>query len=167
MDILLIGATGYFGGTVGEHLSQAGHTIMGAARNDLAAQRVKEAGYRPVRADVAQPGSLVGPAQQAEAVMWTATTNDGATDAAAVSATVEALADSAKPFLYISGVWDNGGSGGALISPPCWWGPRARAKRGPRWDRSSMRACSTSGPRRPRPASCSAGDPIGLVSWTT
>ncbi len=115
MDILLIGATGYIGSTVGEQLSQAGHSVVGVACNDLAAQRVKEAGYRPVRADVAQPGSLVRPAQQAEAVVWTATTNDGATDAAAVSATVEALAGSAKPFLYISGVWDNGGSSGGLI----------------------------------------------------
>lgn len=115
MDILLIGATGYIGSTVGEQLSRAGHSIAGAARNDLAAQRLKEAGYRPVRADVAQPASLVEPAREAEAVVWTASTNDGPTDAAAVSALLDALAGSAKPFLYISGVWDNGGSGGAPI----------------------------------------------------
>jgi nucleoside-diphosphate-sugar epimerase len=115
MDVFLIGATGYVGSTVGEHLSQAGHAVVGAARSDLAAQRLKEAGHRPVRADVAEPASLVEPARQADAVLWAGTTNDGATDAAAVSAVLDALAGSAKPFLYISGVWDNGGSKGAPI----------------------------------------------------
>jgi nucleoside-diphosphate-sugar epimerase len=114
MDVLLIGATGYIGSTVGEHLSRAGHTLTGVARSDIAAQRLKK-GYRLVRADVTEPASLIEPARQAEAVVWTATTNDGATDAAAVSTVLDALKGSSKPFLYISGVWDNGGSDGAVI----------------------------------------------------
>ena len=115
MDVLLIGATGYIGSVVGEHLAQAGHAVTGTARNDIASQRLKQTGHRSVTADVAQPASLVGPARQADAVVWTGTTNDGATDAAAVSAALDCLAGSAKPFLYISGVWDNGGSEGAII----------------------------------------------------
>jgi nucleoside-diphosphate-sugar epimerase len=114
MDVLLIGATGYIGSTVGEHLSRAGNTVTGVVHSDLAAQRLK-GGYRAVRADVTEPVSLVGPARQADAVVWTGTTNNGATDAAAVSTVLDALAGSAKPFLYISGVWDNGGSNGAVI----------------------------------------------------
>jgi nucleoside-diphosphate-sugar epimerase len=114
MDILLIGATGYIGSTVGEHLSRSGHTVTGVVRSDIAAQRLK-GGYRAVQADVTKPASLVEPARQAEAVVWAATTNDGATDAAAVSAVLDALAGSAKPFLYISGLWDNGHNNGALI----------------------------------------------------
>ena len=138
MDVFLIGATGYIGSAVSEHLSRAGHSVGGLARNDLAAQRLKAAGHRSVRADVAEPASLVEPAQRAEAVVWTGTTNDGATDAAAVSAVLAAVAGSAKPFLYISGVWDNGGSKGKLIdesSPrhPIPWSPGDRQLRTPLW----------------------------------
>jgi nucleoside-diphosphate-sugar epimerase len=114
MDILLIGATGYIGGAIGEHLSRAGHAVTGVVRSDIAAQRLKE-GFRAVRADVTKPASLVEPAGRAEAVVWAGTTNDGATDAAAVSTVLGGLAGSGKPFLYISGVWDNGGSSGAVI----------------------------------------------------
>ena len=115
MDVLLIGGTGYIGTSLGQQLSQAGHGVMVVARNDLAAHAVSEAGHQPVRADLTQPESLVEPARRAQAVMWVASTYDGATDAAAVSALLDALDGSGKPFLYSSGTWDNGDSGGALI----------------------------------------------------
>jgi nucleoside-diphosphate-sugar epimerase len=116
MDVLLIGGTGYIGQVVAEHLARAGHSVRSTARSDAAASRLTSAGYGAVRADFARPDSLIEPARAAQAVVWVGSSNDGDVDSAGVAAVLGALAGSGKPFLYASGAWDHGDSGGAELT---------------------------------------------------
>jgi nucleoside-diphosphate-sugar epimerase len=115
MHVFLAGATGYIGTAVAERLRAAGHTITGLARSDAAAARLTAAGITPVRGDFSDPGSLGSAARASDGVISLATTYDAAIDGAAVDAILDALAGSDKPFVYTSGVWVYGNTGGRVV----------------------------------------------------
>jgi nucleoside-diphosphate-sugar epimerase len=48
MNVLVIGATGYIGRAVAEHLRGAGHTVIGLVRNDNGARELTAAGFAAV-----------------------------------------------------------------------------------------------------------------------
>lgn len=116
MQVFLTGATGYIGSAVADALRGAGHEVSGLARSDAAAARLTGMGVRPVRGDFADPASVAAAARDAEAVISAASTNDPPVDAAAVSAVVEALRGSGKPFIYTSGIWSYGDTGGRVVT---------------------------------------------------
>jgi nucleoside-diphosphate-sugar epimerase len=121
MQVFLTGASGYIGSTVAERLRAAGHRLTGLARSDAAAARLMDAGVTPIRGDFAEPRSVGAAAGQADGVISMATTYDPAIDGPAVDAILEALAGSNKPFIYTSGIWAHGDTGGKVVdesSPP-------------------------------------------------
>jgi nucleoside-diphosphate-sugar epimerase len=121
MRVFLTGATGYIGTAVAERLRRAGHELTGLARNDAAAAKLNAAGIRPVKGDFSQPAAVGSAARAAEGVISLATTYDPGIDGPAIDAILEALAGSNKPFIYTSGIWSHGDTGGKVVdetSPP-------------------------------------------------
>jgi len=73
---------------------------------------------RPVPGGLHDLPVLAQAARVAEGVIHTATTNDaeaGTADAVAVAAMLSVLAFSGKPFVYTSGVWVYGDTGGVVV----------------------------------------------------
>ncbi|MEP7226310.1 MAG: NAD-dependent epimerase/dehydratase family protein [Gemmatimonadales bacterium] len=121
MQVFLTGATGYIGTAVADRLRAAGDTLTGLARSDAAASRLTAAGIRPVRGDFADPKSVGSAARSADGVISLATTYNPAVDGPAIDAILEALTGSDKPFIYTSGIWSHGDTGGAVVdetTPP-------------------------------------------------
>src|SRR6185295_15451825 len=121
MKVFLTGATGYIGMAVAERLRAAGHQLAGLARSDEAAAKLEAAGVTPVRGDFTNPAAVASGARAADAVISMATTYDPTVDAPAVDAILDALAGSNKPFIYTSGIWVNGDTGGIVVdetTPP-------------------------------------------------
>ena len=110
MRVLNTGATGYIGAAVTEALEEAGHTVVGLAR-------AEGRGVETVGGDLTDPASLRQAAAQVDAVVHTGFTSGddaGAVDRAAVGALTDALAGTARPLVYTSGVWVVGDTGGAV-----------------------------------------------------
>jgi nucleoside-diphosphate-sugar epimerase len=114
MIVFLTGATGYIGGAVAEALLKAGHAVIGLARSDEAAGQLHLKGIGTHRGDLTSPASLTPAANAADATIHTGTTNDGSVDRQAVEAMLQAVAGSGKPFIYTSGVWVLGDTGGKV-----------------------------------------------------
>jgi nucleoside-diphosphate-sugar epimerase len=114
MNIFLTGATGYIGSAVADALMQAGHSVTGLARTDEAAANLHLKGVTPHRGDLKSPASLTSAASALDGVIHTGTTNDGSVDQAAIRAMLDALNGSGKPFVYTSGVWVLGDTGGQI-----------------------------------------------------
>ncbi len=57
MRVLIIG-TGYVGLPLGAELARRGHAVSGLRRDASAAQTLQQAGIKPLRADITQPGEL-------------------------------------------------------------------------------------------------------------
>jgi nucleoside-diphosphate-sugar epimerase len=121
MKIFLTGASGYIGSAVAERLRAAGHELTGLARSDAASARLEAAGVKPVRGDFSDPASVGSAARAADGVVSMATTYNPAVDGAAIDAILGRLAGSNKPFVYTSGIWSHGDTGGKVVdetSPP-------------------------------------------------
>ena len=114
MNVLAIGATGYLGSALCAALKSSGHSVLGSARSDAAANALRKAGLEPAAADISKPESLDEPAQSCDGVVY-AVQYDGPdgpqVEAAALQRLVDALAGTGKPLLFTSGVWVYGDTG--------------------------------------------------------
>ncbi len=115
MKVFLTGATGYIGGAVSDRLRAAGHQLTGLARSDAAAAKLKAGAIQPVRGDFSDPASVGAAARAADGVISLATTYDPSIDGPAIDAILDALAGSDKPFVYTSGIWSHGDTGGKVV----------------------------------------------------
>lgn len=118
MKVFLTGATGYIGAAVAEALAGAGHDVLALAHSDRAEAAIHERGWTPARGDLREPTSLAAHAGGADAAVHAANTGgaDAAeVDTAATRAMLGALAGSGKPFVYTSGVWVLGDTGGLIV----------------------------------------------------
>jgi nucleoside-diphosphate-sugar epimerase len=114
MKIFLTGATGYIGAAVAEALLAAKHSVVGMARSEEAAEKLRTRGITPARADLKQPDSLSAAVQSSDGVISTGTTNLGPVDGAAVAHMLKLLKGTGRPFVYTSGVWVLGDTGGKM-----------------------------------------------------
>ena len=115
MEVFLTGATGYIGSAVAEALQKAGHKVTGLARTPEKAKQLEARGVRACMGDLLKPETIAAPARAADGVIHTANTNDASAaqvDATVVRAILNALEGSGKPFVYTSGVWVLGPTGG-------------------------------------------------------
>jgi nucleoside-diphosphate-sugar epimerase len=115
MKVFLTGATGYIGSVVAESLLAAGHEVNGLARSEEAARKLEAAGVHPLTGDLHDSEKLTRAASEADGVIHAASTGGPdapQADAQAVSAILDALYDTSKPFIYTSGVWVLGNTNG-------------------------------------------------------
>jgi nucleoside-diphosphate-sugar epimerase len=127
MRLFLTGATGYIGSAVADALLRAGHTVTGLVRTEGKAARIEAKGCRALRGDLRDTDRLASGARDSDGVIHTAIDWGPETaeiDLAAVEAILKALDGSGKPFIYTSGVWVIGNTGGkvagemAPLNPP-------------------------------------------------
>ncbi|WP_102126489.1 SDR family oxidoreductase [Deinococcus planocerae] len=111
MRVFVTGATGWIGSAVVQELLGAGHEVLGLARGDASADRLRQQGVEVQRGDLADPESLAAGARQSEGVVHTAYTHDfsdmvgaAATDLTAVRALVSALEGTGHPLIISSGM---------------------------------------------------------------
>ena len=111
MRVFLTGATGFIGSAIIPKLKAAGHEVLGLARNDENAAKLKAAGVAAHHGDLAHPETLAAGAAASDATIHCAFIHDFsrfveniAIDRAAVEAMLAALEGSGKPFVLTSGV---------------------------------------------------------------
>jgi nucleoside-diphosphate-sugar epimerase len=118
MRIFVTGATGYIGTAVTEKLIAAGHAVAGLARSDAAAQKLRNLGAEPVRGDLRDTALLQAAARASGGAIHLAmepSADAPRLDRGVVDAVLAGLAASgapAKPFVYTSGIWVMGHTGG-------------------------------------------------------
>jgi nucleoside-diphosphate-sugar epimerase len=113
MKIFMTGASGYIGGTVARRLLEAGHAVSGLARSDAAEAKLRAHGMAAVRGELSSHSVVRDAARGADAVINCA----DASDPFVVSAIVEGLAGSGKPFLHTSGTSVIGDKAAGAFSP--------------------------------------------------
>jgi len=110
MRVFVTGASGWIGRVVVPELINAGHEVVGLARSDESAEKVKAAGAEVLRGSIEDLESLRKGAAAADGVIHLAFIHDFSqhlaaceTDRKAIEAIGEALAGTKKPFVITSG----------------------------------------------------------------
>ncbi|MEM9542128.1 MAG: SDR family oxidoreductase [Cyanobacteria bacterium P01_E01_bin.42] len=111
MRVFITGATGYVGSAITKCLIASGHQVLGLARSDKSAEKLKAMGAEVHRGDLDDLDSLAAGASNVDGIIHTAMSIDDfnnldaifAKDEKAVEAMLSALAGTGKPFLYTSG----------------------------------------------------------------
>jgi nucleoside-diphosphate-sugar epimerase len=111
MRIFVTGATGFVGSAIVEDLIRAGHTVLGLARNDAAADALKRMEAEVHRGDLLDPKDLSLAALECDGVIHTAYNHDFSQFAAAaemdrrvVEAFGEALSGTGMPLVIASAI---------------------------------------------------------------
>lgn len=76
MKVFLTGATGYIGSVIAEKLQLTGHAVVGLARTELAAEKLRKQGIEPFFSNLYYPEQLTQAVQQTDGVIHTAFIND-------------------------------------------------------------------------------------------
>ena len=111
MRIFVTGASGWIGSAVTAELIAAGHTVVGLARSDAAAEKVASAGATVQRGDITDLDSLRAGAEGVDGIIHTAFIHDftahenaAAVDFAAVQLFGDLLEGSGRPLVIASGI---------------------------------------------------------------
>lgn len=120
MKILVTGGTGYVGNAVVAALCRAGHDVRALVRSRDKARLVERFGAKAVEGDIARPDTLAALVKTADAVIHTAaqaSTDAGWVDRRLVESLLDAVAqsDGLRRFIYTSGVWVLGDTGGKFV----------------------------------------------------
>ena len=114
MRVFIGGASGFIGSAVARSLKRRGHQILGSARNTATAEKLREAGVEPVRADLSDAESFARAARSADAIIQAASTfdaNSGNYEPRVATAVLAAIAGTQKTFIVTSGCWVYGATG--------------------------------------------------------
>lgn len=120
MNVFVTGSTGYIGGAVAAAFRRAGHRVFGLARSSEKARALAREEIVPVLGDLAAPESFLAVARGCDVLVHCASENSSATvarDRAAIDAFLGVSRESSAPrtFLYTSGVWVYGDTGGRTV----------------------------------------------------
>lgn len=117
MKVFLTGATGYIGSAIARALQAANHEVLGLARSTTAEEKLRSRHIQPIRGDLHDAQSLITGAQQADAVIHVAATNDveiAMLDRQAAETFLLTLEGTGKAFIYTSGTWILGNTGDTI-----------------------------------------------------
>src|ERR1051325_973272 len=115
MRIFVTGATGFIGSVVTEKLLAAGHRVLGLARSDDSARKLEAAGAEATRGSLDDAESIARAAGNADGAIHLAMDFSAAAprlDRNAIDGILRGLDAEEKPFVYTSGVWVMGSTGG-------------------------------------------------------
>ena len=122
MQVFLTGATGYIGSIIARRLKETGHQVVGLARSEASAQKLKALQIDTVLGALQDREKIIEAARKADAVIHTAFIHDYSDFAGAVqternviAAFTKALAGSGKPFIATSGTGLLGDTGDRVI----------------------------------------------------
>src|SRR3954447_10513689 len=111
MKYFVTGASGWIGSAVTAELIANGHQVVGLARNDESAAKIHAAGAAVFRGSIDAPDEWRAPADASDGVIHLAFNHDFsahetaiATDRAVMTALLDTLAGSDRPFVFASGV---------------------------------------------------------------
>lgn len=111
MRVFLTGATGFIGSAIAQELIRTGHQVLGLARTDAGAAKLEAAGIAVHRGTLEDTESLQKGAAVADGVIHTAFIHDFSkhqanveTDKVAITAMIDTLEGSNKPFVIASGL---------------------------------------------------------------
>jgi nucleoside-diphosphate-sugar epimerase len=99
LKIFITGASGFIGGSIAAHLVRAGHQVRGLIRKSEHSAELQRLGIEPVIGTLDDRMLLIAEAKAADAVINAASSDHEG----AVTALIEGLAGSGKPFLHTSG----------------------------------------------------------------
>jgi len=118
MKYFVTGASGWIGSAVTAELLARGHQVVGLARNEEAAAKIQAAGAQVFRGSIDDPNGLRAPADASDGVIHLAFNHDFSahetaieTDRAVMTAILDSLAGSGRPFVFASGVLGRAGAG--------------------------------------------------------
>jgi nucleoside-diphosphate-sugar epimerase len=111
MQIFVTGATGFVGMAVTQELIAHGHQVLGLARSESAADRLRNVGAEPLMGDLETPHVLRHGAKASDAIVHTGFIHDFsrfadacAIDRSAIDTIGTAIIDAQKPFIVTAGV---------------------------------------------------------------
>lgn len=111
MRVFVTGASGFVGSAIVKELLEAGHSVLGLARTDAAAEKLTKAGAAVHYGTLEDPQSIVSGALQCDAVIHTAFNHDFSRfqancdeDREVILALGKALEGSGRPLVMTSGI---------------------------------------------------------------
>jgi len=117
MKIFVTGATGYIGTAVCEALAKAGHKVIGLARSPESADKLSQRGIEPHRGELKDKESLRTATRKPHGVIHAASPSDATSaemDNSLLDAVLAELKGTKKAFVYTSGIWVIGDTGGKI-----------------------------------------------------
>lgn len=118
MRVFITGATGYIGSAVCAAVKKRGHDVVGLARSSASIEKLKAAGVHPVLGSLSDHRVLHEMTHDADAVIHCAfeqSAEGPKLEAAALDAMLTAVDSDHEAFIYTSGVWVYGDTGGKTI----------------------------------------------------
>ncbi|MGH7660470.1 MAG: NAD-dependent epimerase/dehydratase family protein [Vulcanimicrobiaceae bacterium] len=118
MRVFVTGATGYIGSAVCAAVKQRGHDVVGLARSPQSINKLKTAGVHPVQGTLSDHNVLREMTHDADAVIHCAFEQSGQSaelEAGALDAMLGAVDTGHEAFIYTSGVWVYGDTGGKVV----------------------------------------------------
>ena len=110
MKVFVTGASGLIGKVVVEELINAGHTVVGLARSDSSAEKLKTLGAEVHRGSLQDPSSLAEGAKSSDGVVhlafghdFTKMVENSIIDQTAIKAMCDAMEGTNKPFIMTGG----------------------------------------------------------------
>ncbi len=118
MRVFITGASGYIGTAVCAAVKKRGHDVVGLARSAASIDKLKAAGVHPVAGSLGDHSVLREMTHDADAVIHCAfeqSAEGPGLEAGALDAMLGAVDTDHEAFIYTSGVWVYGATGGQTI----------------------------------------------------
>src|SRR5215469_12215429 len=119
MRVFVTGATGYVGFAVCQAIKKRGHDVVGLARSSNGVEKLLAAGMHPVQADLKSHGALREMTHDADAVIHCAIDVKAPDlvemERSALDVMLDAMTSNHEAFIYTSGSWVYGDTGGKMV----------------------------------------------------